>query len=387
MDGPAAEALRERLVAELVANGHLPSQRWRDAFRQVPRHEFVPRFFRQLPAGEYQAVDRADPDWLETIYTDDVLTTQLDGDDGMWENALASPVTADATSSSSQPRLMADMLEALDVHDGHRVLEVGTGTGFNAALLAHRLGSDHITTVDVDAGIITRAERVLHRCGYTPTVAAVDGLDGYPPGAPYDRIIATCSVTAVPAAWIVQTRAGGLILTSLYRELPGGALVRLRVDSEGAARGHFLATFGGFMPARVEHYQAALPMLRAALRTKADDPREPTTISADTLRHPDFGMVAAALMPGVTSIRFAPEGGLQFWLLASDGSWACLEENGGTVTQHGPRRLWDRIEKEYAAWQAAGRPARDRYGLTVTPDRQYLWLDEPDGTYSRPMPS
>lgn len=118
-------------------------------------------------------------------------------------------------------------------------------------------------------------------------------------------------------------------------------------------------------------------MLRAALQTAEDSPPRPTAVSQETLRHPDFGMVLALLMPGVTSIGFHPEGGPQFWLLADDGSWARLEEDAGTVTQHGPRQLWDQAERAHTAWQVAGSPARDRYGLTVTPDRQWVWLDEP----------
>jgi protein-L-isoaspartate O-methyltransferase len=93
---------------------------WRAAFAATPRHLFAPAFTRRLPTGQYEQLDRRDPDqaeaWLRAVYSDDSLVIQFD------EGGTA-------TSSSSQPTVMAFMLEALDVQDGDTVLEVGTGTG------------------------------------------------------------------------------------------------------------------------------------------------------------------------------------------------------------------------------------------------------------------
>ena len=89
------------------------------------------------------------------------------------------------------------MLEALEVTDGCRVLEIGTGSGYNAALLCERLGSEHVTSVHIDPDLVALARERLAANGYTPTLAA-DGADGYPRSALYDRIIATCSVPAIP---------------------------------------------------------------------------------------------------------------------------------------------------------------------------------------------
>lgn len=236
-----AERTRNRLVHELTGHGRL-TEAWRAAFAAVPRHLFLPRFFRQTPdRSRYEAVDANDPGALELIYSDRVLPTQLDGDDARWdESRRHGPIDGVPTCSSTQPALMAVMLDALDVTDGHRVLEVGTGTGYNAALLAHRLGSPLVTTVDIDAGLVRRARRSLAAVGYAPTVAATDGAAGHPGNAPYDRIIAACSVPQVPAGWLAQTRPGGVILTSLHREIGGGLLLRLTVDETGAASGHLL---------------------------------------------------------------------------------------------------------------------------------------------------
>ncbi|MGH3833984.1 MAG: hypothetical protein ACRDRS_26690 [Pseudonocardiaceae bacterium] len=73
-----------------------------------------------------------------------------------------------------------------------------TASGYNAALLCERLSSEYVTSVDIDPDLVELARERLAAGGYTPTLATVDGADGYPPGAPYDRILATCSVQPSP---------------------------------------------------------------------------------------------------------------------------------------------------------------------------------------------
>jgi protein-L-isoaspartate O-methyltransferase len=87
-------------------------------------------------------------------------------------------------SSSTKPDLMLRMLETLDVRDGHRVLEIGTGTGYNAALLSHRVGDHNVYSVDVDAELVRLARERLAGAGYRPTLAAIDGEGGLPEHAP-----------------------------------------------------------------------------------------------------------------------------------------------------------------------------------------------------------
>lgn len=86
-------------------------------------------------------------------------------------------------SSSSMPSVMARMLEALAVRDGDRVLEIGTGSGYNAALLCERLGSENVTTIDCNAELVGAARQRLAEHGYEPTVVAGDGFFGYAPNA------------------------------------------------------------------------------------------------------------------------------------------------------------------------------------------------------------
>ncbi|MFF2558026.1 methyltransferase domain-containing protein, partial [Nocardia sp. NPDC058058] len=193
-------------VRELDAAGVLVDPAWRAAFEGVPRHAFVPYFWTGRGAG-HERLWGEDPDpeqrarWLRGVYTDTPLATRLrDGE---------------LVSSSSQPSLMAKMLNALDVCDGHRVLEIGTGTGYNAALLCHRLGDDLVTTVDLEEEITESARTHLAALGYRPTVVTGDGARGCPSRAPFDRILVTCTLPRIPPAWLGQCRPGARVLAPL----------------------------------------------------------------------------------------------------------------------------------------------------------------------------
>lgn len=201
--------LRHDLVATLTETKALRSPGWISAFKTVPRHVFVPRFLIDRKCtGSYELLDGEEAtnrrEWLERVYSDESLATQLDRDE--W------------VSSSSQPSLMAMMLEALNIAGHERVLEVGTGTGYNAALLCAVLGDSQVVSIDIDSDLVAAARRHLKSLEYRPILASADGAAGYPEFAPYDRIIATCSMFQIPTTWITQATEGGMILVNLYRD-------------------------------------------------------------------------------------------------------------------------------------------------------------------------
>jgi methyltransferase of ATP-grasp peptide maturase system len=376
--------LRAALVEHLADTGVLRSERWRRAFERVPRHMFVPRVFLDRNAdGRFVALDGDHPEcreeWLRTVYSDDTLITQLDGDEEAWKTAVAEGgVTGVPTSSSSQPALMATMLEALDVEDGQRVLEIGTGTGYNAALMCEALGSEHVVSVDIDAALVESAKERLAGLGYRPDLAAVDGGDGFADGAPYDRIMATCSLPAVPQAWIAQTRFGGRILVNLHRPLGGGALVLLTATGAARASGRFLPDHGGFMPTRTYAAPGAIDLYTRV--DQAEGATRPTSVTIDALDGP-FGMFAALRIPAQRLGVVPDDGPEQGWLLGSDGSWACqtvTADGVAVVRQSGPVDLWALLEHAHAEWDRLGRPPRHAFGLTVAPEEHSLWLEAPD---------
>ena len=106
------------------------------------------------------------------------------------------------------------MLDQLEAQPGERILELGAGTGYNAALLAHLVGEGgHVTTIDVDDDLVEGARAHLAAAGFTNVEAVTrDGAVGYAEGAPYDRIIATVGAHGVPHAWLDQLAPGGRLL-------------------------------------------------------------------------------------------------------------------------------------------------------------------------------
>ena len=180
------DELRQRLVEKLRADGVLRDPAVERALRTVPRHLFVP----DVP--------------LEHAYSDNAIPTYEEG--GL-------PI-----SSASQPAIVAIMLQQLRVEPGMRVLEIGAGTGYNAALLAELVGpSGAVTTVDIGEVIAAEARGRLASAGY-PRVAviAADGAAGWPPNAPYDRIELSVGASDITPAWYEQLRIGGLVTLPLW---------------------------------------------------------------------------------------------------------------------------------------------------------------------------
>jgi protein-L-isoaspartate(D-aspartate) O-methyltransferase len=112
---------------------------------------------------------------------------------------------------------MAIMLEQLGLAPGQRVLEIGTGTGYNAALLAHVVGgTGSVVTVEIDEELSGNARQRLNAAGYSSVVVASgDGAAGWPAGSPYDRIIVTASARDLAPAWTTQLGSGGLLVVPL----------------------------------------------------------------------------------------------------------------------------------------------------------------------------
>jgi protein-L-isoaspartate(D-aspartate) O-methyltransferase len=212
---------------------------------RMPREAFVPDvIWVRRDDGWAVPLRRADdPDrWLEMVRSDDSIITQVD--DGATERGTW------PTSSASAPHIVVTMLETLDVAPGMKILEVGTGTGYNAALLAELVGPENVTSVEIDPGLAEQARAALARAGRHVRVVTGDGAHGHPANAPYDRVIATAAVCRLPYAWVRQTRPGGLILAPWGPTFhPDDPLAVLTVRDDGTAEGRF-ACPAWFMPMR-----------------------------------------------------------------------------------------------------------------------------------------
>jgi methyltransferase of ATP-grasp peptide maturase system len=369
------------LVAELRRAGAVRSPRWVDALAAIPRHALVPRFFAEEsgPRGVtvWRPVDRRDGQrWLDAVYSDQTLVTALD--DATAEQLPGGGFTGVPTSSSTLPSLMVRMLEDLDVHDGHQVLEIGTGTGYNAALLSHRLGQDHVFSIDVDPALIEAARERLAAIGYAPALAVGDGREGCAPRAPYDRIIATCAVPAIPPAWLGQSRPGGVILTDLASGIEGG-LVCLTVASDGEAEGHFTAATGRFMAAR-DQKRGYRGRERATL-APVTGARETHVPAAEIRASYDFRLLLGFRLADAELVYHHDEdtGALALQLQWPDGCWARSPLPGqpgeGTVTWGGADDMWRQVETVWRWWVSMGRPDRTRLAVTADSRGTAVWLE------------
>ncbi|MGW2261394.1 ATP-grasp peptide maturase system methyltransferase [Streptomyces sp. NPDC001780] len=368
---------RRRMSALLTSKGVLKSPWLRRAVETVPREQFLhPGVF--LDEGRawrpVTAHGTASAEWLKVAYSVDTLTTQLDGH--LTADQTGEPVAGVPTSSSTDPTTVVGMIEDLDLKAGHRVLEIGTGTGYSTALMCHYLGEDNVTTVEVDPEVAARADAALEAVGYSTWTVTGDGLLGHPYRAPYDRVIATCAVRRIPYAWVRQTKPGGIILSTVGSWPWGTGLARVTVGDDGTAEGAIIGR-SSFMQARA---QAVTPLAGdLSARTASADSHRTALVSPLILEEWMPAFLAQLAAPGAQFVRAAQSDGVpsrylfdpereSFAEFIADGeSW--------TVRQGGPAALWDGIERSLLAWQDAGAPDIDTIRLRVTTASHLYWID------------
>ncbi|TDD96851.1 methyltransferase domain-containing protein [Actinomadura rubrisoli] len=262
----------------------------RDAVNAIPRETFIPEVIWTYRDDGWSVPVRRDREperWAELAGSGDSIVIQMD--DGRAVEKGAWP-----TSSSTAPEGIVTVIEALDLRPGMRILEIGAGSGFNAAVLAFLLGAENVTTVDIDRALADHARQALDRAGYPVEVITGDGTKGHAPGAPFDRIVATASVHTLPYAWVQQTVPGGIVLAPWAATFhPDCPLAKLTVRDDGSAEGRFIGP-GFYMPVR---------------------------------------------------------------------------------DQRVSQRVMQETKKR---WAKAGHPDCTRYGVTVTPEGQRIWLDSPE---------
>ncbi|MFI8435166.1 methyltransferase domain-containing protein [Streptomyces sp. NPDC079020] len=334
----------------------------REAMESLPRDLFAPPVVWVWAGGRYEAVRRSEvPEaWAAAVHPGPYGSTVTQVTDGM------------PTSSISCTAIVATMLDSLVLESGHRVLELGTGTGWNAALIAERAGE--VTSVEVDAELAARARRRIGDAGRRVRVAVGDGNRGLPDGAPFDRVIATYAVESVPWKWVEQTRPGGRIVT------PWGhtGCVALTVAPDGASAVGWIQAPARFMPTRGAAPRTPFEQVRGG---HAGDPVEfPRPVRC--LDHPDVRFALRVLLPDVQIDTRPGSGAPRAWLSDGRSSWATLDQGGAAVEgrRGGPRDLAGEVARAWREWERRGGPGMFDFGLYVTPDAQHVFTgDDPHG--------
>ncbi len=165
------------------------------AMRLVPRHMFVPK--------EYQ--------------------------DLAYRN---SPLLIGHNQTISQPFIVAHMSELLELKPEHRVLEIGTGSGYQAAVLGELC--EHVYSIEIVAPLGKKATKLLEELGYDQVQVRIgDGYEGWPEAAPFDRIIVTCAPESIPQALLDQLATGGRMVIPVGGQFETQYMVEVTKDKKG----------------------------------------------------------------------------------------------------------------------------------------------------------
>ncbi len=333
-----------RALADRVTH---PGSRWYPVVADVPRHELVPAWWAQN-GGEW--VVRRGP--LADAYADRSLVTRV-GPLHADHAAEDDRPTGRVTSSSTLPSLVLTMYRYARIAEGLDIADIGSGSGYGAALLARRYGPQHITTVDVDPYLVDAAAQRLATLGLHPTALAVDAT-GPLPGS-YDRIVSMFSVPHIPPSWLTALRPGGRLTTTIQ----GTWMILSATKTPDGVLGQVERDWAGFMASRTS---PAYPP------TEVDsdllDERDGEQIG--TGRYPvldiaeawDLSTLLTLTVPGIQHrYQRGPDGRHTAIMTHPDGSWARATAIGvglPTVHQGGPRRLWDVADAVRDQWAQRG---------------------------------
>lgn len=326
-------------------------------------------------------------EWLHGVYTDQVLVVQTRP-----APDLADPAGA-PTSSSSMPSVMAGMLEALDLRAGMRILEIGSGTGYNTALLCHLVGARNVVSVELDPALACSARDALAGIGLDPIVHAGDGRLPVPGHGRFDRVISTAAADHIPPARITHLAPGGVIVTDLRGSLAGGLVRLTRSDDDDVVEGPFLGVAGAFMPLRGavdsphrdgEVWDRPLDMINPQRGLTVTDP---ALLAEEGLR-----LVVQLQLGGKRLRGFLPDDRMAWSGRAADGSWFTVDttprpDGLRAVAQGGPQRLWDTVETATTTWERWGSPGVVSFRVTAPdhPALQYVTVDC-DPAHRWPLP-
>ncbi|MGY0231404.1 methyltransferase, FxLD system [Longispora urticae] len=355
-----AAVLRNALADTIKGRGTFRTAAVEEAFRTVPREEFLPGVDLEIVYGPRQVVIKSDP------------------------------ATGSADSSLSDPNLVAGMDEDLEIQPGDNVLEVGTATGFQAAVAQALTGpTGRVITIEYDAELADGARTNLASAGYPQvTVVTGDGALGHAEAAPYQRMIITAGAWDISEAWWDQLAAGGRIVVPL--RLHGSGLTRsLAFDRTGPDQ--LVSTSArvcGFVPMRGsgrhddDHIRLDTDVV---LKVDADDQPDRAALSR-VLQHP-----RRETWTGLTVHDNDPIGHLDLWLFhhtqkpfARLGVGKAAKDSGLVTPAYrwAGAGLYDAGTVAYLAFRPAGDGNQDLGVISHGPDAHKLGAELTDLLHS-----
>ena len=343
------------------AAGGLPAE-LKAAVLATPRHRFVHRF--RLPREDVLNDFDAEPArHLAAIYSDQVLVHVDDAGE-----ALAS--------TNSQPSYILSLLDMLKLQPGHRVLEIGAGSGWLVALMAHLVGPQgHVTGVEILADLAALSRLDLAALGLANvTIHAGDGTHGCAAGAPYDRVIITAATWDVPVALLDQVAEGGLLVIPIAQR-GGDCQVTLlrRTGNHLRAERSVLGFFVDLVGATQQDSRARVTLDSLPLWQDVG--------GAPCLRHPFWLGAAEEDRPGAAALQFRAflrrtESGFALFGRQDDPSWpgfGLIDEaarslavcHAGEVLGYGTPSAARGLARAFERWAQSGLPGQSAFDLEI----------------------
>ena len=349
------EAIENHLGRPLQPNIH-------QAFLQIPRHFFIEHAYRQR--GNSLTWDLVKAPALEDIYRDHALVTKI--------GAQGRPIC-----SSSQPSLMALQLEALDLHYGHTVLEIGTGTGYNAVLMSHLVDqTGQVVSPDIDEELVNTAQHHIYRAGgENVLVVQGDGSGGYDLCSPYDRLLVTCGVTSLPRLWLSQLKQHGLLICNLLFPL-ASTFIRLQKTGAATITGCFLDINGQYMRM---HGPEGLSPLRRGINWKQYDALASHNVTlaynlTELLSNPAYSLLLQCLAPASLHYRWDKHSAQpDVYLLEQGGGSAVRMREDGITVYGDAEHLEQQIQMSLSLYHHL-RPSLTDYRIHLTGEQATLML-------------
>ena len=372
--GERSARVRAAMVEALSGSGAVRDPAVLDAMGRVPREAFVPRFWSLPPP--MQAGTPADVrEWsvqdadegaaaLDLVYDID-RALSIRGDP-----RASGPAGAGVTSTASAPRIVGSMLELLELSPGMSVLEIGTGSGYNAALLREMVGRHgSVASVDIDAGLVTETADRLEAAGYGDVqVVAVDGYFGLSERAPFDRVVATVGCVDVAPAWLEQVSPGGFCLVPLQH---GGWHPLTRIERSGGRISGLVVGRAGFVAIQ-GHQAGRSPWPHAGPlgpRLEVEWAALPAGLAAELQPEAGRETVGGRRMWDLAYLLALEDRRTAFMLsLADHASSAAVDPGQGRIGLVGPDgpAMRDRLLEVAQRWVALGRPSLDDYTSAFT---------------------